>query len=182
MYLEVSLRMSAYGADSRCFLAYHDMSAVAALPYLHGGLFEYLLCLHIVEQCTIALLVVLLHLCYHAEAGCQLGESFLFRGLCKACVHIRPLVVLAFGCLQQAVCGISNAVVQFLVPQFGMLFLVVSRFQEEGSNLLKSFFLRLACKISVLVACLRFACECNLQIFLGLGTGLLVCHSLCLFS
>ena len=182
MHLEVSLRMSAYGADSRCFLAYHDVSAVAALPYFHGGLLEYLLCLYVVEQCAITLLVVFFYFGYHAKTGCQLGKSFLFRGLCKACVHVRPLVVLAFGCLQQAVCGISNAVVQFLVPQFGMLFLVVSRFQKEGSNLLKTFLLRFACKIRVLVACLRFACECNLQIFLGLGTGILVCHSLCLFN
>ena len=125
MYLEVSLRMSAYGADNRCFLAYHDMSAVAALPYLHGGLLEYLLCLYVVEQCAITLLVVFFYFGYHAEAGSELGKSFLLRGLCKACVHVCPLVVLALGCFEQAVGGIADAIVQFFVPQFGMLFLVV---------------------------------------------------------
>ena len=70
MYLEVSLRMSAYGADSRCFLAYHDMSAVAALPYFHRGFLEYLLRLHVVKQCAVTLFVVFLYLGYHTEAGC----------------------------------------------------------------------------------------------------------------
>ena len=100
MHLEVSLRMSAYRADSRCFLAYHDMSAVAALPYFHRRFLEYLLRFYVVEECTLAFFVAFLHLGYHTETGCQLGKSFLLRGLSKACVHICPLVVLALGCFE----------------------------------------------------------------------------------
>ena len=46
---EVSLRMSAGGAEFGSLRAYDDVSAVAAFPYLDFALFEDFLCFYILE-------------------------------------------------------------------------------------------------------------------------------------
>ena len=65
MNLEISLRMRAYRTNFRCFLAYYDMTAVAAFPYLHFALLKYFLRFHIMKQSTVALFMMFFDLRYH---------------------------------------------------------------------------------------------------------------------
>ena len=57
-----------------------------------------------------------------------------------------------------------------------MLFLVVSGFEEEGSNLFVTFLLCLGSEVGVLVTCLGLACEGSFQILFGLCTCVLCLH------
>ena len=86
--------MIAGGADFRGFLPNDDVTAVAALPHLDLALGKDLRCLHIVQQGTVALLMVLFNGGDQAEALRQLMKALLVGGFGKAVVHIRPLVVL----------------------------------------------------------------------------------------
>ena len=111
------------------------MTAVAAFPYLDLALLEYLLGFDIPEQCTVALLVTLLDCSYKAELCCQLSEAFLLGCLCKAVVHVCPLVVLTCGCSCKVLCCITDAL-QLLEPHLGMFLLVVGSCLEQCCYLL----------------------------------------------
>lgn len=170
---EVSLRMSAGGAEFGSLRAYDDVSAVAAFPHLHLALGEHFCHLHIVEQCAITLLVTTLDGSYEAKLCGELVESLLIGSLGESLIHVRPFVVLALSSIQQVFCRVAQAV-QLLEPQFGMLFLIVGGLEEEGCNLLEAFFLSLGSEVGVFVAGLRFSGESGFQIFLGLRAGILV--------
>ena len=71
--------MIASGTDLGRLYADGDVAAVAAFPDLDFALFEHLRCLQIVQQCAVALFVVLFDLRDEAEALCQLREA-LFLG------------------------------------------------------------------------------------------------------
>ena len=94
---KIALGMVAGRADLRRFLTDHNVTAVAALPHLDLALGEDLRHLHIVQQGTVALLVVLFNGGDQAETLRQLMETFLIGSFGKAVVHIRPLVVLALS-------------------------------------------------------------------------------------
>ena len=111
------------------------------------------------------------------ELGCQLRESFLFGGLGETFVHVGPFIVLTRRCGGQVLGGVADAF-QFLEPELGMFLLVVSRLQEEGCDLLKAFLLGLGGEVCVLVASLGFAGESGFQVFLSLGSFVLVAHGL----
>ena len=64
MNLEIGFRVIAGGADLRSFCANHNVTAVAALPYLYRALLEHFGSFHILKKCAVALLVVLFHLGY----------------------------------------------------------------------------------------------------------------------
>ena len=70
--LEVGLGMGAGGADVGGLGAYHDVAAVAAFPHLDLALGEDSGGLHVVQQGTVALLVVLLNGGDQTELGGQL--------------------------------------------------------------------------------------------------------------
>ena len=151
------------------------MTAVAALPDLHFALLKDLQGFHILQQLAVALFVVLLNGSNQAELGCQLLEAFLLSGLGKACIHIGPLVVLAFCSVQQVFSGITDAV-QFLEPQLCMFLFVFGSLQEQGCDLLEAFLLSLGCKIGILVSGLGFAGKSGFQVFLGLSACIFVSH------
>ena len=130
--------MVAGRADLRCFLTDHDMPAVAALPYLDLTLGEDLRHLHIVQQGTVALLMMLFNGGYQAETLGQLMETLLVGGFGKAVVHIRPLVVLALSGGEKVFGGVANAV-QLFEPQLGVFLLIISGFEEQCRDLLKTF-------------------------------------------
>lgn len=69
---KISLWMSACRAYFRCLFSNNDVSAIPALPNLDSASFEYFLSLYIMQQCAVALLVMLLYLPYHAELCRQL--------------------------------------------------------------------------------------------------------------
>ena len=71
----------------RCLCSDHDMPAVAALPHLDLALGKDLRHLHIVQQGTVALLVVLFNGGDQAETLRQLMETFLIGSFGKAIVH-----------------------------------------------------------------------------------------------
>ena len=102
------------------------------------------------------------------EALCQLMEALLIRGLGKAVVHIRPLVILALSGGEKIFGGVADAV-QLLEPQLRVFLLVVSGFEEQRRDLLVAFLLGLGCKIGVLIACLGLTGKGSHQVFLGLG-------------
>ena len=117
------------------------MSAVAALPYLDLALGEDLLRLHVVQERTVSLLVMLLDGCYPAELLCQLVEAFLLCGLRKSGIHIGPLVVLAV-CRCGEVLSRCAYALQLLEPHLGMFLLVVCRLLKERGYLLEAVLLR----------------------------------------
>ena len=89
--------MIAGGTDLGGLCADSDVAAVAAFPDLDFALFEHLRCLQIVQQCAVALFVVLFDLRDEAEALCQLREALFLGSLGKVLIHIRPFVVFACG-------------------------------------------------------------------------------------
>ena len=129
--------MVAGGANLRGLLAYDDVTAVAALPHLDLALGEDLRHLHIVQQGTVALLVVLFNGGDQAETLRQLMETFLIGSFGKAVVHIRPLVVLALSGGEKVFGGVANAV-QLFEPQLGVFLLIISGFEEQCRDLLRS--------------------------------------------
>ena len=135
---KIALGMVAGGADLRGLLAYDDVTAVAALPHLDLALGEDLRHLHIVQQGTVALLVVLFNGGDQAETLGQLMETFLIGSFGKAVVHIRPLVVLALSSGEKVFGGVANAV-QLFEPQLGVFLLIISGFEEQCRDLLKTF-------------------------------------------
>ena len=158
------------------------MTAVAALPHLDLALGEDLRHLHIVQQGTVALLMVLFNGGYQAETLGQLMETFLIGGFGKAVVHIRPLVVLALSGGEKVFGGVANAV-QLFEPQLGVFLLIISGFEEQRRDLLVAFLLGLRCKIGVLVACLGLTGKGGHQIFFGLGACVLrFLHGRCSFQ
>ena len=79
--------MIAGRADLRGLLAHNDVTAVAALPHLDLALGEDLRHLHIVQQGTVALLMMLFNGGYQAETLGQLMKAFLIGSFGKAIVH-----------------------------------------------------------------------------------------------
>lgn len=137
---KIDLRVVADWADIGDFGADHDVTAVAALPYLLLVLDEDLLDLNVVKQSTVAYLVVFLNSGNATEHSGQIGEALDLGGTCKAFLHIRPLVVLAYIGNSQ-VLGNGADAFQLLKPQLGML--VLNRLQEDGGKLFKTLLLGL---------------------------------------
>ena len=165
---KIALGMVTGRANLRGLLADHDMPAVAALPYLDLALGKDLRHLHIVQQGTVALLVVLFNGGYQAETLGQLMEALLVGGFGEAVVHIRPLVVLALSGGEKVFGGVTNAI-QFFEPQLGVFLLIISGFEEQRRDLLVAFLLGLGCKIGVLVARLGLTGKGSHQVFFGLS-------------
>ena len=76
------------------------MAAVTALPHLDLALGEDFCHLHILQQSTIALLVVLLNSGDQTESGSQFGEALGLSGLGKTVIHVGPLVIFALGSVE----------------------------------------------------------------------------------
>ena len=164
---KIALRMVAGGADLGSLCADDDVPAVAALPDLDFALRENLGRLDIVQQCAVALLMVLLNGGDEAELLRELMEALFIGSLGKAVVHIRPLVVLALGGGDQILGGIADAG-KLLEPELGVLLFILGGLEEERGYLLIALLLRDACEIGVFIACLRFAGKCGLKVLLGL--------------
>ena len=167
---KIALRMVAGGADLGSLCADDDVPTVAALPDLDFALRENLGRLDIVQQCAVALLMVLLYGGDEAELLRELMEALFIGSLGKAVIHIRPLIVLALGGGDQILGGIADAG-KLLEPELGVLLFVLGGLEEECGYLLIALFLRNTCKIGVFIACLRFAGECGLKVLLGLSSS-----------
>ena len=126
---KVALGMVAGRADLGCLLTDYDMTAVAALPYLDLALSKDLCRLHIVQQGTVALLMVLFDGSDQTEACGKLVEALFVGGFGEAVVHIRPFVVLTLSGGEKIFRGIANAV-QFFEPQLGVFLFIISGFEE----------------------------------------------------
>ena len=102
------------------------MSAVAAFPDLDFGLGKHLCKFDVLEKGAVPLFVVLFDGGDETEFGGEFGEAFLFGGLSKLLVHIRPFVVLARrgGC--QVFGRVADAL-EFLEPQLCVFLFVVCR-------------------------------------------------------
>ena len=94
LYLEVSLRMVTYGAYFRSLLTNHDMTAIGTLPDHVAILREHPLLLDVVEQFTIAGLVLSLNLSHALKLPGNIVEALLTGLLGHAGIHIRPLEIL----------------------------------------------------------------------------------------
>ena len=173
--LEIALGMGAHGADCRSLGANHDMSAVAALPDLYLAALKDLGSLHVVQQCTVALLMGLFNGGHASELLRQLVEALLVGLSGHALIHIRPLKVLAFCSVEQVLSGIAQ-LTQLLEPELGVLLLIVSRLLEQLGYLLKAALLGSRGKIGVFISRLGFAGKSLPKIFLGLGACIFVSH------
>ena len=94
----------------------------------------------------------------------------LFPGfLCKAGIHVCPLIVLALSCIKKILlCSRDFPAMQKLEPYLGMLLLIVCRLLEKVGYLDIPVLLGLGGIIGVFVASLRLAGKCGLEIGLGL--------------
>ena len=90
--------MSADRTDLRSLGSDADVTAVAALPDLDLTLLKALLGLYVLQEGSVALLMMLLNCTDHAELGGKGLESLSLSCLCKALVHVSPLEVLSVGC------------------------------------------------------------------------------------
>ena len=149
--LEIALGMVADGADVGSLGSDHEMSAVAALPYLNAALFKYLLTLDIVEQRAVSVLMGLLDGRHAAESRRESREALLLGVLGHMVVHIAPLVVLALGGVEEVLRRVTQAA-QLLEPELGVFLFIVGCLQEYLGYLLKARLFRDGCKIGVLVS------------------------------
>ena len=109
--------MVANGALVGCLLADDDMAAVGALPDAVALAREDHLVLDVLQQFAITLLVVFLNSADHLEFLRYLVKALCACFGCHACVHVRPLGVLAFSRSQQVgSCVADLAAVQVFVP------------------------------------------------------------------
>ena len=128
---EIALGVIADGADFGSLGADHNMAAVAAFPDFDLALFDHLLHLNVLQQGTVAFLVMLFDCGNTAELRGEFRESFLFRCFGEGFVHIGPLLVFTVGRGGQVVRGGTDAL-EFLEPHLGMLFFVLGSLQEQG--------------------------------------------------
>ena len=115
-----------------------DMSAVAAFPDLDLAFFKDGRAVHITKELAVALLVMLFDLRDKSEFRRKSAKAFPFRRLRKRCVHIGPLVILAFRRVQKIIRRIPETA-ELLKPQLRVLLLVVGRLEEDRGDLLVSF-------------------------------------------
>ena len=172
--LEPALGVETDGADLGGFSADDDVTAVAALPDADTALAEDLGGLHVVQQGTVAFLVVLLDGRDGPELLGQLVESLLVGFAGELVIHVRPLVVLAFGGVQQVFGGRAHAA-QMVEPELGVFALVVGSLQEEGGNLLVAVPLGHGGVVGVFVAGHALAGKSGLQVLLRARAGILAC-------
>ena len=167
--LEEALRVVAHWAYLWSVLAYHDVSAVAALPDALIVAREHDAALKVANELLVTLLVVLLDFTNHAELRGNLIEALFLCLFCHACVHVCPLEVLA-SCsgLKVALGVLYVTALKILEPELCVLLLVGSCLLEDGSYLLIAFLAGFACEISVFITSLALTCESLLQILLGL--------------
>src|SRR5699024_9379295 len=119
--LKIRLRMRANRAYLGRLLADNNVAAVRALPDAVAVAREDDLVLHIGEQLEVTRLVLLLDLANLLKQERDIVKTFLTRFLCKSRVHIGPLVVLALSRRLQVGCGVVNAAVEQLEPDFCVL-------------------------------------------------------------
>ena len=112
---KIALRVEAYRTYLGCFRTYYYVTAVAALPHCHAALFEHFHCFNIVEQGTVALLMMLFDSSNSAELCSDLCEAFFLGFHCHSLIHIRPLEVLALGCVEE-ILGSCSDTAQSLEP------------------------------------------------------------------
>ena len=89
--------------------SYHNMPAVAALPYLDLALCKYFCRLDIFQKRTVSLLMVFLNGSHQTELLRQLRESFFFRSFGKPLLHTGPLKILPRRCSSQIRLRITDA-------------------------------------------------------------------------
>ena len=179
--LEVALRVVTDGADGGSLLADDDVAAVGALPDAVALAGEDNAVLDVLQELAVALFVLLLDLAHHAELGRDLLESFFFRFLRHAGVHVRPLVVLAGRGVGEILYGRGHPVMQVLEPDLRMLLLVGRGLLEDLGDLHIAILLGLGRVIGVLVASHGLAGESLLEVPFGLGSfeihDIVVCYS-----
>ena len=165
--------METDGAGVRGFGADDNVTTVAAFPDADAALAEYLCNLDVVQQCTVALLVVLLDGSDTPELLGEFVETLLIGFASKGVVHVCPFVVLTFGSMQQVLSG-GAYTTQVLEPEFGMLLFVVGSFQEEGGDLFVTVLLGDRGKVGVLVACHTFSSKGSFEVLLCLCASIFV--------
>ena len=160
--------MAAHRTYVRRFVAILQMTAVAAVPDLHGGLLEDLVVLQVLHQLQVTFIVGLLNLTHSGEHIRDAVEALLPGLLGHALVHGGPLLMLALGGGHQVLRGGADAA-QFLEPELGMLLLIAGGLLEECGDLLKAVLPGLAGIISILVPGLALAGKCLPQVGFGLA-------------
>ena len=118
------------------------------------------------QQCAVALLMVLFDLCNETEALRQFRESLFLGSLGKVLIHVGPFVIFAGGSGSQVGLCVADAG-QFLEPKLRMLLFVFRRLQEQRCHLLIALFFCDGRKKGVLISRLRLARKCCAQICFG---------------
>ena len=101
----------------------------------------------------------------------QIVKAFFICFSCHTIIHISPLSIFAFRCMEQ-VFGSVTKLAESLKPQFRMFLFIFGSLQEKCCNLLEACLLCNRSKVCILVSCLRFACKCFPKVLFGLGTGI----------
>ena len=99
------MRVSAYRANFRSLLANVDVSAVGALPYAVAVAREHQFFFHVAEQLAIAFFVLFFDGGNAFKSGSNFVEAFFAGFLSHSGIHVGPLVVFAFGSVEQVFLG-----------------------------------------------------------------------------
>ena len=169
-HLKKRLGVLADRADLRGLGAHDQVAAVAALPQGDAALFKDGLGLHVLQKCTVALLVGLFDGGNPPELGSQGGKALFLGFLCHPVMHIRPLVVLTLGGMEQVLLHRAQ-LTQSLEPQLGVLLLVLGGLQEQSGDLLVAGLLGYRGEVGVLIPGLGLPGKGFPQILLGFGRG-----------
>ncbi len=144
------------------------MATVAADPYGVALAGEYDAFFDILQQTTVALLVVTLDGGDSAEAGGNGSETFLFGFTGHTVIHIGPLVVLSFGGFAEILHRVAYfSAMEELIPQFGVFLLVVGGLFKKSGNLLVAILAGFGSEISVFIAGHRLAGKRILKVTFG---------------
>ena len=136
--------------------ANNDVSTVTAFPNDNTALLKDGLGFHVVQKCTVALLVRLFNSGNTSELCGKIVEAFFVSFLSKGVVHIGPLIVLALSGVKKVFGGIAK-LTESLEPELCMLLLVLGGLKEQLCDLLIACLLCYGSKVCILVSCLGLA-------------------------
>ncbi len=162
--------MSTYRANLWSSLAGAYIATVGALPDDGLACLEYLLLLNIGQENLVTLLMLLLNGTNSLKELGNLLKAFLTGNLGKLRVHGGPLVVLSLSSSLQVLLSSAYAIMDELVPDLGMLLLILGSLLEDVLNLHIAVLLGLGCKILILGMSLGLTSKCSHEVFQSLST------------
>ena len=128
--------MCTYWANLRCIITDKGVTTVTTLPDGNFfGLKDYIV-INIFDQFAVAFFVLFFNCANAIEFVSDFVKTFFTGDTGELFVHVSPFVIFTSGGNFEVGPGVSySAVIEVLVPKFGVFFLIVRGFSENFSNL-----------------------------------------------